>query len=266
MYETRLGADQLAAMAAVIEFGSFDAAAERLHVTPSAVSQRIKALETRMGQVLVVREKPCRPTAAGIPLLRLAAQTAMLISEALAETSEGADRMRVAVAVAVNADSMSTWFTDEISSSGSAPEPEVVVRPGQPIGLPVNRRIPFGRIRNSSPPVGVWGVRRMGRIERNLGCRCPTRGRASGGVCWWIGPGSPTWSKGWLALSAVVAPRCAARECPDLPLCDVSRPSMTCPFGMVLGAVVAVAQQVCHDRRGYLGDEGACHDFCVSQR
>jgi hypothetical protein len=130
-----------------------------------------------------------------------------------------------------------------------------VVRPGQPIGLPVNRRIPFGRIRNSSPPVGVWGVRRMGRVERNLGCRCPTRGRASGGVCWWIGPGSPTWSKGWLALSAVVAPRCAARECPDLPLCDVSRPSMTCPFGMVLGAVVAVAQQVCHDRRGYLGDE-----------
>jgi LysR family transcriptional regulator (chromosome initiation inhibitor) len=56
-----------------------------------------------MGQVLVVREKPCRPTAAGIPLLRLAAQTAMLVSEALAETSEGADRMRVAVAV--NADS-----------------------------------------------------------------------------------------------------------------------------------------------------------------
>jgi LysR family transcriptional regulator (chromosome initiation inhibitor) len=46
---------QLAALAAVIEFGSFDAAAERLHVTPSAVSQRIKALEQRVGQVLVVR-------------------------------------------------------------------------------------------------------------------------------------------------------------------------------------------------------------------
>lgn len=44
-FENRLGADQLAALAAVIEFGSFDAAADRLHVTPSAVSQRIKALE-----------------------------------------------------------------------------------------------------------------------------------------------------------------------------------------------------------------------------
>ena len=56
---------QLAAFAAVIEFGSFDAAAERLHVTPSAVSQRIKALEQRVGQVLVLREKPCRATDCG---------------------------------------------------------------------------------------------------------------------------------------------------------------------------------------------------------
>ena len=58
-YETPLDGHQLAAFAAVIELGSFDAAAERLHVTPSAVSQRIKALEQRVGQVLVVREKPC---------------------------------------------------------------------------------------------------------------------------------------------------------------------------------------------------------------
>jgi LysR family transcriptional regulator, chromosome initiation inhibitor len=105
-----LGADQLAALAAVIETGSFEAAAERLFVTPSAVSQRIKALEHRVGQVLVVREKPCRTTSAGAPLLRLAAQTAMLESEALAEASGGAaDRVRIALAV--NADSMSTWFT-----------------------------------------------------------------------------------------------------------------------------------------------------------
>ena len=77
--------------AAVIELGSFDAAAERLHVTPSAVSQRIKALEQRVGQVLVVREKPCTAMSAGVPLLRLAAQTALLESEAMAEMggSEG---------------------------------------------------------------------------------------------------------------------------------------------------------------------------------
>ena len=107
----RLDGHQLAAFAAVIELGSFDAAAERLHVTPSAISQRIKALEQRVGQVLVVREKPCTATAAGIPLLRLAAQTALLEAEALGEmggTEGGAAR----IAVAVNADSMATWFTE----------------------------------------------------------------------------------------------------------------------------------------------------------
>jgi LysR family transcriptional regulator (chromosome initiation inhibitor) len=106
----RLDAHQLAALAAVIESGSFDAAAEWLHVTPSAISQRIKTLEQRVGQVLVVREKPCRATAAGVPLLRLAAQTALLESEALAETTGGSAELS-RIAIAVNADSMSTWFT-----------------------------------------------------------------------------------------------------------------------------------------------------------
>jgi LysR family transcriptional regulator (chromosome initiation inhibitor) len=122
--ENRLGADQLAALAAVIEFGSFDAAADRLHVTPSAVSQCIKALEQRVGQVLVVREKPCRATPAGIPLLRLAAQTAMLESEALAETVGGSVE-RVRIAIAVNADSMSTWFTRVL---GQLPEALLDIR------------------------------------------------------------------------------------------------------------------------------------------
>jgi LysR family transcriptional regulator (chromosome initiation inhibitor) len=106
----RLDAHQLAALAAVVESGSFDAAAEWLHVTPSAISQRIKTLEQRVGQVLVVREKPCRATAAGVPLLRLAAQTALLESEALAETTGGSAELS-RIAIAVNADSMSTWFT-----------------------------------------------------------------------------------------------------------------------------------------------------------
>lgn len=106
----QIDGQQLAAFAAVIELGSFDAAAQRLHVTPSAVSQRIKALEQRVGQVLVVREKPCTATAAGIPLLRLAAQTALLESEALAEMSGGASQ-QTRIALAVNADSMATWFT-----------------------------------------------------------------------------------------------------------------------------------------------------------
>jgi len=106
----QLDAGQLRALAAVVEFGSFDAAAEHLHVTPSAISQRIKALEQRVGQVLVLREKPCVATAAGLPLIRLAAQTALLEAETLAEMRGGSPE-RPRVAVAVNADSMATWFT-----------------------------------------------------------------------------------------------------------------------------------------------------------
>jgi LysR family transcriptional regulator (chromosome initiation inhibitor) len=115
MANVSLDAQQVAAFAAVIEVGSFDAAASTLHVTPSAVSQRIKALEHAVGQVLVKREKPCTATVAGVPLLRLAAQTALLESEALAEMGGGTvDRTRVALAV--NADSMSTWFTAVLGS------------------------------------------------------------------------------------------------------------------------------------------------------
>ena len=109
-----LDPEQLAAFAAVVELGSFDAAADRLHVTPSAISQRIKSLEQRVGQVLVVRQRPCTATPAGVPLLRLAAQTAVLEAEALAETGAdtgGGNAQAVRVAIAVNADSMATWFS-----------------------------------------------------------------------------------------------------------------------------------------------------------
>jgi LysR family transcriptional regulator, chromosome initiation inhibitor len=93
----------------VIEQGSVDAAAAHLRVTPSAISQRIKALEQRVGQVLVVREQPFTATAAGVPLLRLAAQTALLEAEALREMG-GSEGTAPRIALAINADSMSTWF------------------------------------------------------------------------------------------------------------------------------------------------------------
>ncbi|QEN12169.1 LysR family transcriptional regulator ArgP [Mycobacterium sp. ELW1] len=114
--KARLDAGQLAAFAAIVELGSFEAAADRLHVTPSAISQRIKALEKQVGQVLLVRGKPCVATLAGTPLLRLAAQTAMLEAEAIAEMAGGGEAApRPRIAMAVNADSMATWFVRVLS-------------------------------------------------------------------------------------------------------------------------------------------------------
>ena len=63
--------DQLRALAAVIDGGSFEAAARVLSITASAVSHRVKALENEVGRVLVVRSKPARLTPSGSIVMRL---------------------------------------------------------------------------------------------------------------------------------------------------------------------------------------------------
>ncbi|MEX8059325.1 LysR family transcriptional regulator ArgP [Microbacterium sp. 16-032] len=96
-------------LAIVVEEGTLDAAARRLHVTPSAVSQRVRALEDQLGRVVLVRSKPVRTTEAGDAVVRLARQLALLEHDALAAI--GAEGGAVAsVPLAVNADSLATWF------------------------------------------------------------------------------------------------------------------------------------------------------------
>lgn len=109
---------QVAAFTAVLEETSFEAAARRLSITPSAVSQRIKALEDRVGQVLIVRESPCRPTPAGERLLRRVRPMQILESEALADFLPGSSTSAFAssISIAVNDDSLSTWLLTALAS------------------------------------------------------------------------------------------------------------------------------------------------------
>jgi LysR family transcriptional regulator (chromosome initiation inhibitor) len=117
-----LDAVQLATFQAVIEDGSFEAAARTLHVTPSAVSQRIKALEQDVGQVLVRRAKPCTATEAGQALVRLAGQIALLEREALAAARGGPGRGgRTRLSVVVNADSLHAWFLPALAAVPAEP-------------------------------------------------------------------------------------------------------------------------------------------------
>ncbi len=110
--------DALAALAAVIREGSFDRAARALHVTPSAVSQRVRLLEERMGCALVIRGQPCRPTDTGRRLcqhvdhVRLMEQELQQAMPALAAEGEA----RVTLAVAVNADSLATWLAPALAT------------------------------------------------------------------------------------------------------------------------------------------------------
>ena len=110
--------EHLRTLAAVVDGGTFEAAASALHITPSAVSQRIKALETQSGRVLVRRSKPVEATDAGSVLLRLARQLALLEAEADAALAAdpGAEGTPVSgtvplvsVPLVVNADSLATW-------------------------------------------------------------------------------------------------------------------------------------------------------------
>lgn len=116
---TQIDPVALRTLATAVRLGTFEAAARELHVTPSAVSQRIKALETRVGRVLVHRVKPLEPTEAGHVLVRLAAQTELLEREAVAELVDepdvgGDEAPYAAVPLAVNSDALYTWLIDAL--------------------------------------------------------------------------------------------------------------------------------------------------------
>jgi len=108
----------LSALAAVVREGSFERAARALHVTPSAISQRIRLLEERVGCALVVREQPCRPTETGRRLCRHVDRVRLLEQElegaVPALAPEGL--ARVPLPVAVNADSLATWFAPAMAA------------------------------------------------------------------------------------------------------------------------------------------------------
>ena len=103
----------LAALAAVIRTGSFEQAAQELNVTSSAISQRIKLLEDRLGTVLVVRATPCRATTTGLRLVRHAEDVRLLEHATRRDLSNSLPIEKpTSVRIAVNADSLATWFID----------------------------------------------------------------------------------------------------------------------------------------------------------
>ncbi|WP_298933340.1 LysR family transcriptional regulator ArgP [uncultured Ruegeria sp.] len=107
----------LSALSAILRYGSFDAAASQLAVTPSAVSQRIKALEDRVGASLINRGSPCTGTPAGLRIAQYAEDIGLLeaqLSRELAlEQGAGPGQVRIAVP----ADSLATWFVDAMAQT-----------------------------------------------------------------------------------------------------------------------------------------------------
>ncbi|MGX5648741.1 LysR family transcriptional regulator ArgP [Hydrogenophaga borbori] len=107
--------DALECLAAIVEEGGFERAAQRLSITQSAVSQRLRALEAQVGTVLIVRSRPLKPTPAGQLMIKHAKMMRLLRADLdkdlkeLAPSSAATARGEERISVAINADSIATW-------------------------------------------------------------------------------------------------------------------------------------------------------------
>ncbi|WP_027368024.1 LysR family transcriptional regulator ArgP [Desulfocurvibacter africanus] len=110
MFDYRL----LEAFACVIQEGGFERAARALHITQSAVSQRIRQLEEAVGQVLLTRTKPPAPTEAGRRMLKHCLQVRLLEEDLRDNLGPGGGEDHVSLAIGVNADSLALWFLDAV--------------------------------------------------------------------------------------------------------------------------------------------------------
>jgi len=124
--------DALECLAAIVEEGGFERAAQRLSITQSAVSQRLRALEAQVGTVLIVRSRPLKPTSAGQLLLKHAKQMRLLRADLerdlkeLAPSPSGGAREEERISIAVNADSIATWALPALNE---------LVRQGLPVEI-----------------------------------------------------------------------------------------------------------------------------------
>lgn len=106
MLESRL----LKAFYSVAKLQQFEAAAHALHLTQSAVSQRVKQLEEQVGHILLVRSNPIRMTDAGAKLLSYIQKVALLDDQLQRELQLSTEGAPTRISLGVNEDSMATWF------------------------------------------------------------------------------------------------------------------------------------------------------------
>lgn len=119
--------EQLRTLIEVVDSGSFEAAAQALQITPSAVSQRIRALEVQLGRTVVVRGRPVTPTESGEVAIRLARQIALLQADALTELGAESGGPHK-ISLVINADSLATWALPALAEVARTHRVEFEVR------------------------------------------------------------------------------------------------------------------------------------------
>ncbi len=129
--------DALECLAAIVEEGGFERAAQRLSITQSAVSQRLRALEAQVGTVLIVRSRPLKATSAGQLLLKHTKMLRLLRADLerdlkeLAPSSLGGAREEERISIAINADSIATWALPALTELASQGLPLEIIADDQ---------------------------------------------------------------------------------------------------------------------------------------
>lgn len=111
-------------LATAVSAGSLEAAARRLFVTPSAISQRIRALEAQVGRPVLHRTRPVEVTAAGAAVVRFARQLELLADDLRADLEVAPSR--TPLTVVVNADSLHTWALPPLVAASEDLELEIL--------------------------------------------------------------------------------------------------------------------------------------------
>lgn len=163
--------NDLTTLIAVVEAGTLEAAATALHVTPSAVSQRLRALEESVGRTLIRRTKPIEATESGEVILRLARQVDLLRSETEEELGasprRGAGPARTRVPIVASADALATWLLPALAAA--AEEHDVVleiVREDQAHSTQLLRDgTVMAAVTSTAEPVPGCAVRRLGAMR-----------------------------------------------------------------------------------------------------
>ncbi|WP_090579127.1 ArgP/LysG family DNA-binding transcriptional regulator [Arthrobacter sp. ov407] len=101
--------EQARTLAAILTYGSFDAAAAHLSVTPSAISQRVRALEAAVGRPVLTRARPPGLTESGEAVVRFARQLDLLAADLIEELQPEQPRGGTRLTLVINSDSLHTW-------------------------------------------------------------------------------------------------------------------------------------------------------------
>jgi LysR family transcriptional regulator (chromosome initiation inhibitor) len=163
--------EQALTLAAIIDEGTFDAAAHRLHLTPSAVSQRVRALELAIGRPVLRRVRPVEPTAAGEAVVRFARQVELLSADLSDQLEPSADGSTPRITLVVNSDSLHTWALAGLADVADQVQ-LTILREDQDHSLDLLRRgAAHGAVTATAAPVPGCTCRPLGVMRYRPVCR-----------------------------------------------------------------------------------------------